>query len=120
MIKSKNLAFLVLFTISIYSMTYDANAFDHTTIGSPTCQSWVKDKKTTNEKENITWLTGYFSGLSAVFSVENEVDLLKDADIKDLFNWTDDYCKKFPNGNISKPAEIYVLDLVKQKMPNRQ
>ena len=106
---------IVLIFIAIICINKEANAFDHTTRGEPTCKDWIKDKNTPTEKENVSWIAGYVSGLAAVLSIENEIDLLKNESINNLFGWTDEYCKRHPNERISGPAEDYLFDILKQK-----
>ncbi len=89
----------------------------HTTIAEPTCKHWLEGRKLNNEvnEKNKTWFEGYVSGVAATMSVDLKMDILKDVDIANAFEFADFLCNLHPDQNLSYVGQKWVYMTMKQK-----
>ena len=94
-----------------------SHAAANTVIGTISCEQWLgaQDKLADREAYSI-WLSGYMSGANAMYGEMLDRDFIKNSDKISVVDWTDAYCRKYPDSTLDDSAKALVK-VLKRDMP---
>lgn len=93
------------------------NAEATTVLGNISCKQWVDRQNKPAEGEGYAiWLNGYMSGANAEYGDMLDRDFIKNSDKISILDWTDAYCKKYPDAKLDASANA-LIKLLKRDLP---
>ncbi len=94
-----------------------ANANPSADMGSVSCKKWLDRQNTPIDGEfYAVWLNGYLSGANAMYGEVLDRDFIKNSDQISIVDWTEAYCRKFPNSTLQDSANALIKRL-KRNLP---
>jgi hypothetical protein len=88
-----------------------------TVLGNITCKQWMdRQNKPADSEAYTVWLNGYMSGANAEYGGMLDRDFIKNSDKIPIQDWTDAYCKKYPDAKLDASANA-LIKLLKRDLP---
>ena len=86
------------------------------TRGTPSCESWIEDSQRGGadrmaDVANLSWLTGYLSGLATAL----KKDFIRGTDTPAIIFWVDNYCRANTAKNLHDAGAEFAKELIQQK-----
>jgi|APGre2960657404_1045060.scaffolds.fasta_scaffold45053_2 hypothetical protein len=79
---------------------------------APDCGSWLKPENATKELINMSWLSGYLSGLNVGFSLDlrrKPFNYFEGVTPGQIYLWMDNYCRANPlSGVIAGSVVLFI------------
>lgn len=112
--KSSHLLLVLLFFLATATGSAQAN----TVIDVPSCKQWLDGQDVLTQRGVYTvWLNGYVSGANASYGDMVGRDFIKNsADKISVVDWTDAYCRKYPDKMLDDSANA-LIKLLKRDTP---
>ncbi|MBV7541991.1 hypothetical protein [Acidovorax sp. sic0104] len=83
-------------------------AWAFTTFGDIDCGTWVQNPS----PQNAVWLSGYMSGIAAMYEIVHGEDPLKNVSSNaQMVLWMNEYCRKNPLNKVSKGGASLFAEL---------
>ena len=89
------------------------------TRGTPSCVDWMEDSRRTGiddaarmaDASNLSWLTGYLSGIATAL----KKDFIRGTDTPAIIFWVDNYCRANATRNLHDAGAEFAMELIRQK-----
>ncbi len=107
--------YAMLLILTFANMT--GNAVAGTVLGNISCKQWMDRQNRPAEADSYAiWLNGYISGANAEYGDMLERDFIKNSDKISIADWTDVYCRKYPESKLDASANA-LIKLLKRDLP---
>jgi hypothetical protein len=100
-------AYFMLLTLTFAITTGNADA--GTVLGNISCKQWQDRQSKPAEADSYAiWLNGYISGANAEYGDMLDRDFIKNSDRISVADWTDVYCRKYPESKLDASANALI------------
>lgn len=101
----------IAIVLALAAATSAASGREFTVFGAPDCGQWIN----ANNMARKTWLLGYMTGMSRIYSElrkkdKDPLDRIKSAD--QMYLWVDNYCKANPLHTVDKAGYELLVELI--------
>lgn len=111
----KLLMYMTLLILTLASMA--GNAYAGTVLGNISCKQWQdRQNKPVEADSYAIWLNGYISGANAEYGDMLDRDFIRNSDKISIADWTDVYCRKYPEAKLDASANA-LIKLLKRDLP---
>jgi hypothetical protein len=84
--------------------------------GAAPCSKYTTEteQKTVLGSELSAWVRGYITGANVMQTYTDNVFEMTDAELDNMTNWIDDYCRRNPNASLVAASDL----LIKERITN--
>jgi hypothetical protein len=115
----RNKAYFLIFLLSFFlASPCDARITSFTTFGK-TCSETVSDDQSGDGVGQIvgkSYIGGYLTALNKEYSIGNNIDFLKDVSVDMAYEWSINYCRKYPAEDFYLAVDKFFLEIKKIKL----